>query len=171
MRRRTYLGGVAAAALAGCLGSPAGSTDSRCPQFDAETDRVVCDDDDDPDVSLEPDQDRLTTEPDDETVETLPIRLENRTAEQFAPAAWRLERTVDDGWRTEIHGTVSTDAVGAGESHVWAVSREAHPTLYDESRTALAVGSVPDGDYVFAVVGLLGETRVETHARFELRTT
>jgi hypothetical protein len=144
-----------------------------CPSF-AGVDRTVCwHTDPDADLVLEPSTELF--EPTTDGVETVTFTLRNRTGTVFTlnPYAWAVERFADGEWRhvaPDAHIEPLVD-VPAGESYLWRLARETHPTP-ESDRSLDVVVPVETGRHAFAVDGFLGEgespERVECVALFDV---
>lgn len=136
--------------------------DMACPSFDDAADRTVCYHRVDPsteDVVLGVGKEVFDPYLRDDDVETLRFTLYNRSDWHFHfnPDGWGIERFDDGRWvhvAPEAHN-VPLALLPPGETYVWEIPSQLHPTPFDEWYTVLDV-ALPAGVYAFHVAGSFG---------------
>jgi hypothetical protein len=173
--RRALLASVGSSLIAGCAGGspaeptpqatptglPTASPDRSCPDTGA--------------ISLTAEAAEFIVITDDDTVETLTVRLRNQTtcAAEVSPTAWIIKRKTNHGWdQVAGRGGVGADetrTLNSGDTHKWSLSVTEHPTPHGRTTTYIFV-NLAEGNYRFTIpVTLTTGEQITRTAEFKLR--
>lgn len=149
-----------------------------CPSFAPETERTICANTTNTinlGVYLKPDSQTFSVTTSNQTVETLGLTLQNRSAHSFIVnrGAWMIMRRTDDGWSESAAGdhTEQSITIAPETSHMWSLSLLPHPSPQAKEKTFITT-NLKEGTYIFTVVGQLQNDdqtqRIECQSQFNL---
>lgn len=146
-------------------GAGASFDDIACPSFADSVDRTVCSHtDSDSDIYPTVSEAVFTPTTDDNSVETLAIRVHNESGAtfEFNPYEWALKRQTADGW---VHVAPEEYVeplyrLPSGETYTWELGVESHPKPGDNYTTTITE-DLDSGTYAFQMIGFRPESEAE----------